>query len=273
MMKQILFVAVDVLLQAESDRVKAAIAQLRERGVAVIVFGEGDRAELEPIRERLGLVDPFIVECGSAIFTAIDHNPFSSPLGEQDSNYYVHELGCPYVQARAGLRVVANAISHPLKGFGDFTVQQLERMLQLSEDEAHRAKARDFSEPFMTPKSADLDNLKQFAREMGFDVVLKESEVSRFSFLRGATAGLAVAARSLISAYQAELNETDSLKVIGLSGRAEDLAELAIATAADWSGLLVPSGKGDIEADSDLPEGTEIVGNTTDWLDATMALL
>ena len=244
---QIVFVALDVLLAVDSERVKGAIARLNERNIPVIVFGDCDRAELEPIRANLGLTAPFIVENGSAIFTAVDANPFVTPLGEQDGNYYVYELGCPYVQARAGLRVLANEISHPLKGFGDFTVQQLERSLALSEGEAHRAKAREFSEPFMTPKSADLDALKQSAKAIGFDVVLKDSAASRFSFLRGHEASLTTAAKKMIEAYQAQTDKTKTLSAKGVSTQLEDLDCLALAKGmADWSSALIPTN--DVEA-------------------------
>ena len=194
MANQIIFTALEPLLAVNREQAKEAIAQLAKKGIPVIVFGDCDRAELEPIRKQLGLVAPFIVEGGSAVFTPVETNPFATVPGEQDGNYFVYELGCPYVQARAGLRVVANMISHPLKGFGDFTVQQLERSLKMSEDEAHRAKAREFSEPFMTPKSVDLEVLKQSAKDMGFDVVIRDAADSRFSLLRGTEASLTAAA-------------------------------------------------------------------------------
>ncbi len=242
---QIVFVALDGLLAVDGEQAKRAIAQLTEQNMPMIVFGEGDRAELEPIRADLGLTAPFIVESGSAIFTAVDANPFAMPLGERDGDYYVYELGCPYVQARAGLRVLANEISYPLKGFGDFTVQQLERSLELSEAEAHRAKAREFSEPFMTPKSADLDALKQAAKEIGFDVVLKDSLDSRFSFLRGQAASLTTAAEKIIEGYQAHLDKAETLKVKGISTQRADLDCLSLAKGtADWSGALISTTNG-----------------------------
>lgn len=246
MVERIVFLAVDSLA-AGGDLARKAIAQLVEKEIPVILFGDGDRAELELIRAELGIVSPFIVENGSAIFTAVDHNSFATPLGEQDGPYYVLELGCPYVQARAGLRVLANIISHPLKGFGDFTVQQLERAMKLPEAEAHRAKAREFSEPFMTPKSVDLAFLKQSAAEIGFDVVLKDSADSRFSYLRGVGASLRAAAERLVSAYLEQVADT-SLKVVGIGTWADEVDALAAASeAADWTGVLVESDGDDLD--------------------------
>ena len=244
MARTILFAAVASLKGVDDER--ETIAQLAEKGTAIVLFGDGDRAEIEPIRERLGITAPFIVEGGSAIFTPANSGLFKEPLGEQDGNYYVYELGCPYVQARAGLRVLANAISHPLKGFGDFTVGQLERSLKVSEDDAHRAKAREFSEPFMTPKSVDLNELKQSAKDIGFDVVLRDSADSRFSLLRGADASLTAAAEAVVAAYEKQIAGADSLKVVGIASQQDELDCLSEAKGAiDFRGVLVSDAAGE----------------------------
>ena len=237
MAKTILFTALEPLLATDRSKAREAIAQLAKKSIPVIVFGDISRAEMEPIREQLGLTAPFIVESGSAVFTPVENSPFNAPLGERDGDYYLYELGCPYVQARAGLRVLANEISHPLKGFGDFTVQQLERSLQVSEEAAHLAKAREFSEPFMTPKSVDLESLKQSAKDMGFEAVIREDKDSRFSLLKGAEASLTSAAGAVIAAYgEAEA----ALQVGGLAISQEEIDALSAAKGTyDWTGVLL----------------------------------
>ncbi len=227
--------------EADEGPLKRVIAQLAAKGVPVIVFTDSDRAEVEPIRERLGLVSPFITESGSGIFTPVDQNPFAVPLGEKESAYYVEVLGCPYVQARAGLRVMANLIAHPLKGFGDFTVPQLEKATQLSAAAAHRAKDREFSEPFMTPKAVEASVLRQAAEEMGFGLVLRSPDEGRFSVLMGPAAGVVPAVQRVIAAYQHQLSEDETLKVLGVSAQADELAALAVACgSAEWQGVRVP---------------------------------
>ncbi len=232
----------------EYERLRPAIAQLQTLAIPVVVFTNRDRAELEPVRQQLGIVDPFIVESGSAVFTPIDHNPFSFNLGEEDlgeeeDDYFVLTLGCPYVQARAGLRVLANMVSHPLKGFGDFTVQQLQRLTGLSETAAHQAKAREFSEPFMTPKAVDPAVLQQTAEEIGFEMVLRSPEENRFSELIGAGAGLDAAVQAVITAYQHQAEPGRSLKVTVISSRSDDFAALTEVKesldSSDWQEILI----------------------------------
>lgn len=227
MVDQIIVTALDgVLLKSLEDcaPLQPLMAQLKAKGIPVIVFTERDRAEVEPIRQQLGLTDPFITESGSGIFTPVDSNPFEPPLGEQEGDYYVQELGCPYVQARAALRVIANLISHPLKGFGDFTVEQLQRSAGISAAAAHRAKAREFSEPFMTPNAVAPDKLHQAAEEMGFRIVLRRSEDGRFSELMGAQAGLAPAMEAVLAAYQSQLPAGQRLRVMGMSDLASKIS-------------------------------------------------
>ena len=228
----------DESLQAE---IGEAIAQLKAKDVPMIVLTECDRAELEPIYQRLNLIDPFITESGSGIFTPVHHNSFDPALGEQDGNYYVQELGCPYVQARAALRVLANGVSHPLKGFGDFTVPKLERFLEISEAAAHRAKAREFSEPFMTPKAVDAQVLVEAAQELGFEIILRDPEKNRFSELVAAGVSFSAAVKQVLSAYQHQALSGEALQVIGISRGERELGAIAQAcSSADWKGFSIP---------------------------------
>lgn len=242
MTDQIVLTALDALLLNSAEdcaQLRPVMAQLQAKGVPVIGFTERDRTELEPIRKQLGWIDPFITESGSGIFTPVDHNPFDPALGEQVGDYYVQTLGCPYVQARAGLRVMANMISHPLKGFGDFTVEQLQRLESLSSEAAHRAKAREFSEPFMTPRAVAAAVVRQAAQDIGFKVMVRSPEDSRFSELLGPNAGVALAAGQVITAYQNQLPPDETLKVLGISSRPE-LAVLAeCSEAMDWTGIVI----------------------------------
>ena len=221
--------ALDQVWLESSERVlalKSVLAQQREVDASVVLFSAGDRAQLEPIRQTLNIDGPFIVESGSAIFTPVDHNPFEVPLGDREGAYFVMQLGCPYVQARAGLRVIANMISHPLKGFGDFTIPQLQRLTGLSEENAHQAKAREFSELFMTPKAVELAVLQQAAEAVGFSVVWRTAEESRFSELIAASADLTAAVKAVLTAYA---SSDEPLIVVGLSQHQSSLDCLSAA--------------------------------------------
>jgi len=243
MANQIVLTVWDEAFLAAANEVallRSAIATLKAKGVLVIAFTAGDRAELEPIRQQLEWTDPFVTESGSGIFTPVGHSPFAEALGELDGPYYVQELGCPYVQARAGLRVLANTIGHPLKGFGDFTVPQLQKFLGISEDAAHRAKAREFSEPFMTPKAVAPEVLVQAAEEIGFGIVLQSPEENRFSQLTGAGASVTEAVKQVITAYEKVTDDSMRILMLGdFSTPYGDAQTVMVSSPGEWAETVV----------------------------------
>ena len=228
-------------------KVKSVLAQLSAAGSSVILFSAGDRVQLELLRRTLDINAPFIVESGSAVFTPVNQNPFVASLGNRDGDYFVMQFGCPYVQARAGLRVIANMISYPLKGFGDFTIPQLQRLVGLSEEAAHHAKAREFSELFMTPKAIEPTVLQQAAEAVGFNVIWRTAEESRFSELLGAGADLTRAVEAVLSAYAPS---GEPLAVLGVSSHQSVLdclhaAKETIGNEATFKERLLASASAD----------------------------
>ena len=92
------------------------IQQLKSFKIPVIPVTSKPRAAVTTLRQAVGLSDPCVTDTGSGIVDEVNHNPFDSPPGDEDGDYYVVDLGCPYVQARAGLRVIANELHHSLLG-------------------------------------------------------------------------------------------------------------------------------------------------------------
>ena len=195
------------------------IQQLKSLNIPVVPVTSKTRAEVSTLRKDVGLTDPFVTENGSGIFVEINHNPFSQPLGEQEDNYFVVELGCPYVQARAGLRVIANELHHSLLGFGDMTIARLQKYTGLSAQDAQEAKARDFSEPFITPKALTAEQIVTAVESVGFKVVVGD----RFSHLIGPEAGKGNAVKRLVSLYQETLPPAETIVTIGLGNSPNDL--------------------------------------------------
>jgi mannosyl-3-phosphoglycerate phosphatase len=153
-----------------------------------------------------------------------------------DGEDYMIELGCPYVQARAALRVIANQLHHSLIGFGDLDIERLQKLSGLSAVAAQHAKARDFSELFITPKAVPTDQLVSVVEDMGFQVVVGD----RFCQLIGPTAGTDRAVRQLIDLYQAVLPPTTRLTTVGLGHCPNDLPLLEMV---DWP-IIVPGPEG-----------------------------
>ncbi|NJL47158.1 MAG: HAD-IIB family hydrolase [Leptolyngbyaceae cyanobacterium SM2_5_2] len=207
------------LLNAATYDYQAAIPTvqtLTQRQIPVVPVTSKTRQEVEWLRQAMGLTGPFIVENGSAIYGS----PLSLTLPDSlpQGDYQMQQLGCNYVTARAALKVLAQEIGRPLKGFGDWTVDQVAQLTGLSLEAAQRAKAREFSEPFMTPRNVTVEVLQRTAAEIGFQVVVGD----RFSHLVGAEAGKGQAMDHLLRVYQ-EAWPGEAVTTIGLGNGPSDL--------------------------------------------------
>lgn len=220
------------LLGSEDYAYEAAVPlleRLMQEGIPVIPVTSKTRQEVETLRQQVGLRDPFIVENGSAIYRPRSQNPaqisqfqipqFQQADWEETGDYQVLQLGCTYVVARAGLKAIAQELGRPLKGFGDWSVEQVEQMTGLSHQAAHQAKAREFSEPFMTPKNVEMATLVATVEDFGFRVVVGD----RFSHLLGGEAGKGAAIKHLTELYKASLPAGSSVTTVGLGNSPNDL--------------------------------------------------
>lgn len=210
------------LLDAETYSYTPALPLLnafKDQGIPVIPVTSKTRAEVETLRQQIGLSDPFIVENGSAVFLPPDNLPFRLPDGNDMGGYRVMLLGCQYVMARAGLKAVAQSLGRPLKGFGDLAVEQIQQLTGLSKSDAQEAKSREFSEPFLTPKNVEADRLTEAVEAMGFRVVMGD----RFSHLIGGEAGKGAAVLKLRALYQSILDPGTNIVTVGLGNSPNDL--------------------------------------------------
>lgn len=240
------------------------IQQLKSLKIPVVPVTSKTRAEVSTLRRDVGLTDPFVTENGSGIFVEVNHNPFNEPPGEQEGDYYIVDLGCPYVQARAALRVIANELRHSLLGFGDMTINRLQKYTGLSAKDAQEAKAREFSEPFITPKAVTPEQIVETVQSVGFKVVVGD----RFSHLIGPEAGKGNAVKHLVSLYQSILPPDETIVTIGLGNSPNDLDMLE---NVDHS-IVLPGVKGPHPQLSD--RGWEIAPSPAPqgWVEAVTAI-
>jgi len=114
-----------------------------------VLVSSKTRAEMEPLRQRLGHRDPFIVENGGAVF--IPHGLFEFPFERMRtrSPYQVIELGLPYHMLREVLKQIEDAVETPLQGFGDLSVEAIMQVTGLPYADAILAKQREYDEPYL----------------------------------------------------------------------------------------------------------------------------
>jgi mannosyl-3-phosphoglycerate phosphatase len=212
------------LLNHEDYDYRAALpmlAKLQELQIPVIPVTSKTRAEVASLRQEIGLNAPFIVENGSGIFLPQTDNRFANSDVILEGDYRVKQLGCTYIEARAGLRIIQSQVREILRGFGDFSDIEVANLTGLSKLAAKQAKAREFSEPFVTPKEISIEDLENTAAEYGFRVLIGD----RFCHLLGADAGKGKAVTWLLNLYRSNI-ATDNILTIGLGNSPNDLEML-----------------------------------------------
>jgi mannosyl-3-phosphoglycerate phosphatase len=240
-MNTIIFTDLDgtLLNQEDYDYQPAlpVIEELKYRQIPVIPVTSKTRQEVEFLRQEIGLSDPFIVENGSGIFIPQGDRRFLVSGEQQQGNYYLKLLGCNYLQAREGLSKVAVILEKPLQGFGDLTETDIERLTGLSLTEVKLAKAREFTEPFVTPAGVSTTALEEVVESLGFRVLLGD----RFSHLLDAGAGKGKAVKWLMNNFIAKNTPLDEkLITIGLGNSPNDIEMLEAVDIA----IVIPSRKG-----------------------------
>lgn len=195
-----------------------AFRKLKERGVPVIPVTSKTRVEVEELMEFLDWTDPFIVENGAAVFVP------GEMLREQPDDtverepYYVKILGVTYGVIRSFL--VTKQATFGITGFFDMTVRRVSELSGLTLEQASRAMAREFTEPFLIEREAE--TFVSVAEREGFKV----TRGGRFYHLTGPGQDKGTAARWLIHLYET-LPGYESVVSMGLGDSYNDLPLLA----------------------------------------------
>ena len=241
------------------DEALPGIASLKERQIPVILVSSKTRAEIEPIREALGLEDPFVVENGGAAY--IPRGAFEAAVGVRDSSgrYDVVRWGTPYEQVVATLEDVRKTTGTPLTGFHDVDAERVASVTGLSLYEARRAKEREFDEPFWIEEEDDPRSRK--ALEMLASGSLTVTRGGRFyHVMGGCDKGRAV--RELLRLYRSGGGEVASAGV----GDAEN--DLPFLREVDRAYVVASNGDDTAALRRALPEATEVGPAPAGWMEA-----
>lgn len=239
--KPVLLIFTDLdgtLLNQDDYDYQAALPQLerlKQAQIPVIPVTSKTRAEVEHLRQAVGLTEPFIVENGSGVFIPQAEARFDIAETMDWGIYRLLQLGCTYAEARAALGRIAQALELKLIGFGDMAVADVVERTGLSAADAEQAKMRDFTEPFVTPKQRSAEQIEQAVKAAGFQVVVGD----RFSHLIGPGAGKGKAVQQLVDAYQRSQPDVP-IKTIGLGNSPNDLAMLEVVDIP----VVIPGLKG-----------------------------
>jgi len=149
---------------------REALDGLDDRGVAVVLWGNETRAEMELIRADLNLRHPFVSESGGGLFLPAGYFEQAPANARPFAGYDVVDFGRPYPVVAAALHEVANKLKIGVNGFSGMSVQDVANDCRLSLAQARLATLREYDEPFrlVDANPAVQDRLFQGLRRAGF---------------------------------------------------------------------------------------------------------
>lgn len=258
----IIFTGLDGMLlpieKHDYEPIISVIRELQQQNIPLIPVTNNTRAEVEELSRKIGLNDPFVVEQGSGIFIPESNSNFTAPETSNVENYHLYQLGCSYTEARAALKAVQEEMSKILRGFGDMDEDNIQSLMGLSLAAARRAKAREFSEYFVTPSRIAVSTLQEIATEYGFKILPKND----LSLIMGGKADPQQAIQWLKQNYQADSDT--KITTVGLGSTEQDLALLE---AVDIP-IVIPNPEGIEPSFADKPWQTASVPGSLGWVES-----
>ncbi|CAG1773011.1 partial Glucosyl-3-phosphoglycerate/mannosyl-3-phosphoglycerate phosphatase, partial [uncultured bacterium] len=170
-MKPVIFTDLDGTLLDRDYSFEAAlpvIRRLREEDIPLVPVTSKTRGEVESLRERMGLKEPFITENGGGVY--IPEGAFPFPVrGEEAGGARLVRLGASYEVLKAVIIKIREKTGFRIVGFADLTPEEIKERTGLPVEEARLAKAREFDEPFFLD-SGSLDEVRSLAAAEGLSV-------------------------------------------------------------------------------------------------------
>jgi mannosyl-3-phosphoglycerate phosphatase len=221
-MKTIIFTDLDGSLLNHEDytyeEARPTLDRIKGAGIPLVMTTSKTRVEVEVLQREMGIEEPFIVENGAAVFFPLGYRGFNRSACEIRPPYALIRIGKPYAEIRGFIQERGAAFG--IRGFGDFTTEEVSRLADLSPEKAALAKQREFTEPFLLPGEADLQGLCAMALRAGMKVL----KGGRFYHLVGLHQDKGEAVR--IAKRLFSVDHREPVKTIGVGDSLNDLPML-----------------------------------------------
>jgi mannosyl-3-phosphoglycerate phosphatase len=155
-----------------SEAAGPALQLIKQKDIPLIFSTSKTRAEIERHRKQMENDHPFISENGGAVFVPRGYFSFPFPYDRELEEYFVLELGTFYPRIIEVLNAIKEETGVPIKGFSDFTEEELVALCGLGTEEAHFAKEREYDEPFLVEAGeVEFEIIKEKILEKGMTCV------------------------------------------------------------------------------------------------------
>jgi mannosyl-3-phosphoglycerate phosphatase family protein len=236
--RKILFTALEgCLLDARSGspaNAQDGLDELERRSVPWVIFSGMTRAQLDPVRRKLGHSGPFVTEHGGGLFVPQGYFPVRIEGQERSGNFQLLSLGKPYTDVTASLEELAEEAGVSIVGVSQMSLHETEQNTGLSRREAEQFRLRDFEEPFFFAGASEREIARfvALARTRGYHA---KPGPTFWTFSSVPDSG--EAARRLAKLFRASAPKQRQSQIIAIGAGPEDIAMLS---AADRGILMSP---------------------------------
>ena len=222
------------------ENARGALELLRNGQIPLVFTTSKTRSEVESLQADMGILEPFIVENGAAVFFPDGYGGLRMDVGFHRPPYHVIQLGAAYGELRTFFCSLKARFK--IKGFGDLSAEETGRLTGLPPKQVVLAMQREFTEPFIIADESNLTDLQPLVEARGFKIV----HGGRFYHLIGAKQDKGRAVELAVSVFSSRADER--LVTLGLGDGANDIPMLERVDIP----ILIPHPDGSYE-DVDLP--------------------
>jgi mannosyl-3-phosphoglycerate phosphatase len=172
--RHLIFSALDGALvdprTGSSADAEETLSELDRLKIPLVLVSPRTRAEIEPVRRKLGHNHPFITENGGGIFFPDGYMNVRIPGAVRNARYLCIAQGRPYKEVCTALDDIAEECSVGVAGFHHMNLREIADNTGLSQRDAELARSREYDELYFFT-SADEPAIARFveaARQQGF---------------------------------------------------------------------------------------------------------
>jgi mannosyl-3-phosphoglycerate phosphatase len=244
-----------------------ALSELEHRKIAVILLTSRTRAEIDPVRRKIGHNHPFVTEHGGGIFFPDGYFNVRLPGAVRNGRYLCINQGRPYEEVCTALDEIAEECGVGVAGFHHMSPREVADNTGLRLRDAELARTREYDEPFFFT-SADEPAIARFVeagQQQGYAV--RRSGMF-WHFSSGCDPARAV--RTLTQLFRDATRL--KLRAVGIGADAEDVAWLRAVDQA----IMLPGGKAEPEISTSSQTKNIIPGNApgpAGWSEAILNII
>lgn len=236
-----------------------ALAEMEKRNIPLVLLTRGTRAQLEPLRRKIGHSHPFITEGGGGLFIPDGYFAIRLEGARRVGRYLCVPFGHPSRDAAAAVEDIARRAGAEVVRYAEMSPREIARNTGMNERDATASRDREFSERFFFAGNAAVGapTFERIAGELNWKV--RGSEPF-WELCSGNDEGKAL--RYLMRLYRETLRSRLRSVAIGRS-----FEDLALLSASDQSFIVALSpDRFDDTLLSKLPDAAKInVPGTIGW--------